>query len=155
MRIYIGRSLCLGIVLMLGNSICAADIALVTHPSNALKSLSVENAKRFFLKRTRRFPDGSPAEVAMLSTNLVLRYQFNEIVLHMTESQLKTYWARYMFTGQNRPPIEFSTEEDLRSWVASTPGALGYLNVHQVDDTVKVLLTLPVITGMESEEAMH
>lgn len=30
----------------------------------------------------------------------------------------------------------------MKKWVATTPGALGYLNVNEVEDTVKVLATI-------------
>jgi ABC-type phosphate transport system substrate-binding protein len=120
----------------------AADIALVTHPANSLKTLDIADARRLFLKQTNEFPDGNHAQVAMLSKQSGVRRAFAEQVLNMSDSQLKTYWAKYIFTGQNRPPREFSSEEAMKHWIATTPGALGYLHVSEVDDSVKVLRTV-------------
>ena len=56
-----------GVLILLLSSGVAADIALVTHPSNPLNTLEVTDAKRLFLKQSREFPDGNHVEVAMLS----------------------------------------------------------------------------------------
>lgn len=120
----------------------AADIALVTHPANPLSTLEIPDARRLFLKHTNEFPDGNRAQVATLHQDSDVRREFEKQVLNMSASQLKTYWAKHIFTGQNRPPQEFDSEEQMKQWIASTPGALGYLHVNQVDDSVKVLRTI-------------
>lgn len=120
----------------------AADIALVTHPANSLKTLEITDARRIFLKQTYLFPDKNPASVATLDQGSELHRQFAKHVLNMSPSQLKTYWAQYLFTGQNHPPKEFSSEAEMKHWVATTPNALGYLHAHSVDDSVKVLKTI-------------
>ena len=120
----------------------AADIALVTHPENPLTTLDIADARRLFLKQTYVFPGGGRAQVATLGRHSELQLEFERNVLNMSSSQLKTYWAKYLFTGQNRPPREFNSEEEIKQWIAVTPGALGYLHVNQVDDSVKVLKTL-------------
>ena len=131
-----------GLLFLLLNSAAAADIALVTHPANPLSTLDVADARRLFLKQTSEFPDGNHATVAMLSKQCDVRRAFVTQVLNMSSSQLKTYWAKYVFTGQNRPPQEFTSEAAMRQWVAATPGALGYLHVSEADDSVKVLRTV-------------
>lgn len=133
----------IGLLLLLLSFEAAADIALVTHPENSLTTLEIADARRLFLKQTNEFPDGNRAYVAMLNKHVELRWEFERSVLNMSPSQLKTYWAKYIFTGQNRPPQEFDSEEGIKQWIAATPGALGYLHVRMVDDTVKVLRTIP------------
>ncbi|MBU1920609.1 hypothetical protein KKG66_07170 [bacterium] len=41
-----------------------------------------------------------------------------------------------MFTGEGIPPRAFETEEELRRFVAETPGALGF--VERVPDEIEV-----------------
>lgn len=131
-----------GLLYLLLSLEAIADIALVTHPASAVKTLDIADARRLFLKQTSEFPDGSHAHVAMLNRHSDLRQTFVKQVLNMSGSQLKTYWAKYIFTGQNRPPQEFDSEEAMKRWIAATPGALGYLHVSEVDDSVKVLRTI-------------
>lgn len=131
-----------GLLLLILNSAALADIAIVTHPANPLSTLEIADARRLFLKHTNEFPDGNHATVAMLSKEADVRAAFITDVLDMSNSQLKTYWAKYVFTGQNRPPREFDSEATMRQWVAATPGALGYLHVDEVDDSIKVLRTV-------------
>jgi len=125
----------------------AADIALVTHVSNPLQTIDAVDARRIFLKQTTEFPDGNRVQIAALPSASELRREFDQKVLQMSPSQVKTYWARSIFTGQNKPPQEFLSAEAMRQWVAKTPGSLGYLEVNDVDDSVKVLLTVGVETG--------
>lgn len=132
----------ISLLLLLLSVEVTADIALVTHPENPLTTLDIADARRLFLKQTYVFPGGGRAQVATLSRHSGLQLEFEKNVLNMSSSQLKSYWAKYLFTGQNRPPREFNSEEEIKQWIAVTPGALGYLHVNQVDDSVKVLKTL-------------
>lgn len=121
----------------------SADIVLATHSENPLRTLEMADAKRIFLKQTNEFPDGNKVQVAILDKQSDTRRIFETQVLKMSPSQIKTYWATFIFTGQNRPPREFDSEDIMKKWIAATPGALGYLDINEVDDTIKVLATIP------------
>ena len=46
-----------------------------------------------------------------------------------------------IFTGKGVPPNAVDTDKEMKEMVAKDPGAIGYIDVTSVDDTVKVVLT--------------
>lgn len=49
-------------------------------------------------------------------------------------------WAKIVFAGKGTPPKTLKSDTEVISWVASTPGAVGYVNSAAADDSVKVLM---------------
>jgi hypothetical protein len=64
--------------------------------------------------------------------------QFSQQVLKKSPEQVEKYWARMIFTGKAKPPREVKPG-DVKAVVASTPGALSYVDKNQVDGSVKVI----------------
>lgn len=120
-----------------------ADVAIISHPSLPLKTLTIDEAQRLFLKRKTRIESGIALDIRVLPASSRASKTINQKVLGMTESRVLAYWAKNIFTGQARPPQEMRTEEELKRWIARTPNALGYIDIMNVDDQVKVLLTVP------------
>ena len=63
--------------------------------------------------------------------------------LKETPDQFRTAWRKAVFTGQGAMPRAFESEAALLQFVASTPGALGYLSRVVPEDKVKPLSVLP------------
>lgn len=132
-------------LIVLGASLSAhADIAVITHKHNPLNTLAPADIKRIFLKQTGKFPDGNRAIVSTLPGDLPITRSFYATALKMSGNQWHTYWAQYTFSGQKSTPQQLRDQETMRTWVAQTPGALGFVHVDWVDDSVKVLRTLDV-----------
>lgn len=64
---------------------------------------------------------------------------FHDNVLKKSPSQMKAFWSKLVFTGKGTPPKEFKTDEEVLAFVASTPGAIGYVDDSKVTDSVRVL----------------
>lgn len=67
------------------------------------------------------------------------RKAFYENVVGMSESEVKGYRAEQTFTGKGAPPKEVGDDAAVKSFVSSTPGAIGYIDDSKVDGSVKVL----------------
>lgn len=135
----------LSCVTAIGLTLCSAsfaDVAIIGHPSLPVKALTTEDAQRLFLKQKTTLNGGLGLEVRVLPASESASQAVYRQVLKMSESRLLAYWSKNIFTGQSRPPQEMSTEEELKHWVSRTPNALGYIDVMNVDDQVKVLLTI-------------
>jgi len=48
-----------------------------------------------------------------------------------------------VFTGKATAPKEYANSAEVKKAVAADPKAIGYIDKAAVDDTVKVILTLP------------
>lgn len=120
------------------SAISHASLVVIVHPDNPISSLPNASIRKIFLRKVKSFPDGSsskPAELELGET----REEFNASILKKTESSLSSYWARMLFSGKSRPPKQFNNPEELKSYVASHPDAIGYIDSSFADSSVKIV----------------
>lgn len=125
--------------LALASSSAIADVVLIGHSASTTQ-LTLSQAKALYLGKTKNLPNGTKAKLFELKKGHASRTEFHQKVTHKSESQLKANWSRLVFTGKATPPAQQSTAELLKSTVAATPGAVGYVDESLVDDSVSVLL---------------
>ncbi len=60
---------------------------------------------------------------------------------HLGESpdEFRAQWRKAVFTGQGSMPKAFDSESSLIEYVATTPGALGYVSRVSATDNVKLI----------------
>lgn len=69
-----------------------------------------------------------------------LRSIFNIKIIGLTESRIEAYWAQMKFTGKVTPPQEFSSTDDLLSFLENNSGFIAYLpGDAQVPDWLNVV----------------
>ena len=132
------RMLCLTLCCLL-SAVAQAEVAVIVNPGNGA-SLSSEDVQRLFLGKLKSFPGGVEATPVNQKEGQPAREQFNQAVLNKSESQLKAYWSQLVFTGKGTPPKELENDDAIKTLVASTPGAIGYIDAAKVDGSVKVVL---------------
>lgn len=114
-----------------------ADAVVIVHPSNAV-NMDDEQVSKIFLGQTKTFPGGAEA-TPVDNKEGPLREDFGNKVLKKSPAQLKALWARQIFTGGAKPPRELASEDEVLKFVASTPGAIGYIDSSKANSSVKVL----------------
>jgi len=129
-------------VMMPSGSVLADGIVVVVNPANPVASLDKAEVARLFLGRSKTFPDGGDATVVTSDEGNSTRAAFEQAALGKSESQMKAYWAKQMFSGQGSPPDSVGDDAAVKAKVASDPSAVGYLPASMVDGTVKVVMTL-------------
>jgi ABC-type phosphate transport system substrate-binding protein len=80
-----------------------------------------------FLKRASKWGDGSEVRPVDQSVRSPLRMTFTADVLQRDMIEVQIYWQREIATGHVPPPVK-SSDEEIVSYVASTPGAIGYVS---------------------------
>jgi len=112
---------------------------VVVNPTiNAKAFLPKTTLGAIFGMRLRKWQDGSPIKVFVLPDQNSLHIAFSKHVLRVFPHQLRSAWDRLVFSGTGEEPISVKTEQEMRTVVSSTPGAIGYLSPEMIDDTVKV-----------------
>lgn len=81
-----------------------------------------------FLKRGARWGDGSEAHPVDQSLRSPLRVAFSNDVHQQGLMEIQVYWQREIAKGHVPPPVKTSDEEVVE-YVASTPGAIGYVSL--------------------------
>ena len=63
--------------------------------------------------------------------------------LGKSASRMKSIWMKNMLTGEGQPPVSVETQEAILERVATTPGAIGYIDRRLVTDQVITLTVIP------------
>lgn len=130
LRILSGATL-LGLV-----SMAQAEVAVIANPG-AAKSPSQSDVANIFLGKDKSMKGvdqagWTPAKEA-----------FYAGVASKNESQLKSYWSGLIFTGKGQPLPSVADDAAVVAKVAGEADAIGYVDSAAVNDSVKVLFTLP------------
>ncbi len=132
-----------GLTLMLCSASPWAEVVVIGHPGIGADSLTSKQVAKLWLGKSKRIPGGGKVKVVDQKPGSAARDEFNKKVLKKSDSQLKSYWAKVVFTGKGVPPKALPDDKAVKEWVMSTPDGLGYVDSGSVDDKVKVLLRLP------------
>lgn len=114
----------------------AEELVVVVHPETSFDHLSRRDLINIFMGRYQQFPDGQQAFPLDLADN---SESFYRKLVNKTPAELRSYWARLVFSGRGSPPRRLPAAEALIEVVANNPGAVGYLDSSQVDGRVKVV----------------
>ena len=118
------------------NASVFADVAVIVHPDNT-SSLTDTEIERIFLGKSAQFPDGN--EAIPINTTGDIDDEFNERVLGRNSAQIKSYWAKLVFTGKGAPPKEVD-EASVIELIKNNKNAIAYIDSGKVTDDVKVVL---------------
>ena len=131
------------LILLLGLVGCwsaasAQDVVLVANKGVQISEIKNSDLRAIFTGEKTRFADGSHAVPVTLKGGAV-----HEVFLtkHLGESpdEFRAQWRKAVFTGQGSMPKAFDSESSLIEYVATTPGALGYVSRVSATDNVKLI----------------
>lgn len=117
-----------------------AEYAVIVHPDVKM-NLSQQDVERIFLAKTKTFPEGKIATPVNRQEGEKIRVTFDHRVIGKNQSQMKSYWAKLIFTGKAVPLKQLSSDQEVMEFVANHPGAIGYVDVDSADDSVRVLFS--------------
>lgn len=124
-----------------GGYVDAADFQIIVHPSSSVQSISKMDLSRLFLRQRSRWESGGHAKPIDLKikTNSEVRRAFSEQVLDRTLAAVDSYWNSQVFAGKGAPPPTAKTEQEVISYVRTTPGAVGYVSSSADTSGVRVI----------------
>jgi len=114
-----------------------ADILVVMSEKSSSKQLSKQDIERIFLNKTRFLPGGERVEV-IEGISSELKDSFYHEVTRKSTSQLRSYWAKLIFTGKGKPPRQIK-KDNLVNYLNENPNAITYISEAQMNDSLKVL----------------
>ncbi|MGY6566399.1 MAG: hypothetical protein ACXIU5_16790 [Halomonadaceae bacterium] len=129
------QSLFLALLLVVFTGLAhAADLVVIGHPSAS--PLTQAQVADIYLGKTNSgtlydLPESSPLYAA-----------FYEKATGRNVSQVKSTWARLVFSGQAQAPTQLSDSNAVKRAVAEDPRAIGYIERSALDSSVKLLLDL-------------
>ena len=130
----------IGLALSLNCGTTMADVVAVVSSRSPLTELSKNQVVDIFLGRVSRLPNGEQALPVDQAEGSAARDEFYAKFAGKSAAQLKSHWAKIIFTGRGQPPAEVSNSIEVKNLVIKKPHAIGYIEKSMVDGSVRVLL---------------
>jgi hypothetical protein len=130
-----------------------AQLAVIASNLDSLPKIDDSSLREVYLKRVFLNSDGRPYIPVNLPATHPLRNLFLSTVLKMNAPQMQIYWDRRYFQGVS-PPFVLGSQRAVVKFVATTPGAIGYVQRCQVTPEVHVIMLLPM-TGAGPAEMLE
>ena len=130
------------VALTLGLSISAvsADVVAVVSSKSPITTLSKNQVMDIFLGKRTRFPDGSLAVPIDQAEGSLARDEFYSRFADMSPAQVKSFWAKIIFTGRGQPPKTVATSLEAKMALIASPNAISYIDQSLVDSSLRVVL---------------
>jgi ABC-type phosphate transport system substrate-binding protein len=116
-------------------------LAVIVHPDRASVRFTREQLRTIYLKQRRFWDDGTPIVALNREPGSAQRELFSQRVLDAASADLAAYWNEQYFDGVFPPPT-LSSGTAVKRYVAADRNAIGYVEVHDLDDSVHVILRL-------------
>jgi len=105
----------------------AQSYKVIVNKANSTSTLSKKQVSNLFLKKAKKWPDGSKAAAIDLKGNNPTRKVFSTEVHGKSTNAVKSYWQQAVFSGKGTPPVEKSSDADVINFVKQNSGAIGYV----------------------------
>jgi ABC-type phosphate transport system substrate-binding protein len=115
-------------------------LAIVVNRANPINDVSITDLRKAFLGGQQRWPNGRKITVVMRPAGDVDRAVVLRLVCRMSEAEFQKHVLQATFTGEaTGGPRVLDTALGVRRFVFNVPGAIGYMRLSEVDDTIKVI----------------
>ena len=135
------------LALTAGAMTASAQVAVIAHKDVPTDSITKDDLLNYYIGDVQSWGDDLDVVVFDLKARGPVRDAFYEY-LGKTSSRMRSIWLKRKLSGEGDPPESFETEEELLERVASTPGAIGFVQKSNVNgDTVKILVEIEIDEG--------
>lgn len=124
---------------MMTMAIPAQGITVITNASVDRSELQLTELRAIFTMKKRLWSDGQPVQVYVLTPEQGSHREFCKQVLGVFPRQLQSIWHRLVYSGTGEAPIELNNEQEMLEVIASTKGAIGYIQQEQDHEQITIL----------------
>jgi ABC-type phosphate transport system substrate-binding protein len=129
--------------ILLASCASYAEVVVITNKEMPVTSLSQEEIYRIYLGKTKFLPNGVKVIPVDQRPGSAAREKFYADIIKKSDTEMKSYWSRVIFTGQGYPPIQENDDQSVRELVAKNPNTMGYIDKSYADGSVKIIFTAP------------
>jgi ABC-type phosphate transport system substrate-binding protein len=135
---------CIGVLLAMVLTLPTAwaDPILIINKNVSGEKVDAAMVKAIFLGKKVSWDGAGRVVLACLKSGPVAE-EIYKIHAGMNSSSFNNHWRRLSMTGGGTAPKLFDKEDELRKFVAETPGALGFLDSASADASVVKLTPAP------------
>jgi ABC-type phosphate transport system substrate-binding protein len=127
----------LGLVAWTGSAAVRPVVAndgfrVIVASTSGVSEIKRDELARIFLKKQTRWKDGKEVSPVDQSARSSVRAAFSREVLAAEGldkiSAVENYWRQQIYSGRGNPPAVKTSDDEVRRFVAATPGAIGYVS---------------------------
>ena len=123
-----------------GENLAPQPLAIVVNTANPISRLTTAELRKVFLGERGHWPNGRRITIVMLEPGQPERKVILSDVCQMNETEFNNHFLHGLFTGEVLvSPKTLANPLGVRKFIFNVPGAIGYLRLSDVDDTVKVI----------------
>ena len=129
-------------VLMASSVVSAADedLAVVVNKSNSASNLTKSQLRKLVLGEQSSWPGGAKVAVVLRPSGTPERDAILKSICRMSEDGYEQHVMHANFSGDSAAAAKIVTSAAaVRQFVGSTAGAIGFLRLADVNDSVKVI----------------
>lgn len=117
-----------------------ADIAVVVHPDTPVSDLSLAEVRKVLLGDRQYWNSKLPVVLLIRAPVARERDVVLRVIYQMTETQFKQFWVAKIFRAEAATPPKIVYSNDMQyELVAAIPGAIAFVDAHNVRPGLKVL----------------
>lgn len=128
----------IGVVIWLTAEAFAANFVVVANKDVPVDSLSKAELRAIFLGEKVKWDNRKYIKLAFLDEGDVSK-EFLQGVVGKTPSQYDNHWQKMVFSGKGAMPQSFAEMSKVVDYVATHPGAVGFVAAGQAGGSVKTI----------------
>lgn len=125
------------IVVLVSNSI--AGMIIIVNRDNPVVNISSAQLKQIYNGNLKLWDNGKKIVPVDLSETNPVAINFAKTILGVDIETKRKAWINKLFAGEGTPPRQEKDEASIVSFVASEPGAIGYVKKESANSSVKVI----------------
>ncbi len=133
------KTIVLIILLMLLTTVLNAKIIVIINKDSDIKVIPKPAAKAIFMGELKSLKGIDELIVAIQNDN-DSHNGFLQEFTGLSSSDFKKHWEKMIYTGKAIEPEVFNSDKEVIDFVKSNKGAIGYIDVKSLDDSVKAVM---------------
>jgi ABC-type phosphate transport system substrate-binding protein len=119
------------------------SLVVIVNAANPVNNVSLSELKKLWLSDKSHWDTGKAVAPVMLAAGAPERTAFLKIVCGMNDADFSKYFLQAAFSGKSvTPPREVGSAQSVKSLVAGSPGAIGFVRASEfsaADSGIKAL----------------
>ena len=124
---------------LLGVREASGQLAVVVNRGNEIKGVTLQSLQDIYARNKVSWSNNHKIFPVSMKSNLAITRSFFEKALDKSPREMKRTWIRLTLSGAGAPPKVVGSEAEVLLYIAKNEGAIGFVDVDKVNDSVKVL----------------
>jgi len=118
-----------------------AQVAVIANKSVSDNSINSAKLTDIYFLRAKTWSNGQGIVAFTIKSDNSASEKFYSAI-GKADTEMKKMWMKLQLTGEGMAPDALGSDDEMINKIASTSGAIGYIDASKVNDKVKVLLTI-------------